>query len=169
VRGRSREHSSSVCFGLRPRVGQKNTTRNPAAWRPQPSPAMLAPCVAAPASPPMSARSSSSSQSRRTGRHRTSRPVGTSRLPTRFLLLGAAHNRLAAESRIRCFWKIGGECGFLLFATAVVTSLAATRRRCPSEKQGGTLSRPVVARLGAAVRWGCRIRGPWSNARALAT
>ena len=57
VRGRSREHSSSVCFGLRPRVGQKNTTRNPAAWRPQPRPPMLAPGVAAPACPPLSARS----------------------------------------------------------------------------------------------------------------
>ena len=46
-------------------------------WRPRPGPAMFASCVAAPASPPTSARSSSSFRSHRTGRPWTSRRAGT--------------------------------------------------------------------------------------------
>jgi hypothetical protein len=46
-------------------------------------PSMLAPGVAVPVSPPMSAKSSLSFRSRRIGRPRTSRPVGTWRQPTR--------------------------------------------------------------------------------------
>ncbi len=45
---------------------------------------MFAPCVAAPVSPPMSARSSSFSRSHHIGRPRTSLPVGTWRRRTRF-------------------------------------------------------------------------------------
>ena len=37
-----------------------------------------------------------------------------------------------------CVLETGGESGFLLFATAKVMSLAATRRRYSSKKQGDT-------------------------------
>jgi hypothetical protein len=44
----------------------------------------------------------------------------------------------ARLSKRLVFWKTGGESGFLLFATAEVMSLAATRRRYSSKKQGDT-------------------------------
>jgi hypothetical protein len=55
-------------------------------WHPRSDPVVLAPCVAASASRPTRARSNSSSRSRRTGRPRTSRPVGTIVFPRRYIL-----------------------------------------------------------------------------------
>jgi len=81
----------------------------------RPADAMLAPCVAVPVSPPMSARSSSSSRSRRIRQHRTSRRVGTWRRPTRSRW-SAMIRELASAAWMSCS---GGSCRFGLRTSKV--------------------------------------------------
>ena len=80
-----------------------------------PGPAMFRYVLPCPVSPPMSARSSSSSRSRRIGQHRTSRRVGTWRRPTRSQW-SAMIRELASVAWMSCS---GGSCRFGLRTSKV--------------------------------------------------
>ena len=103
----------------------------------RPADALLAPCVAVPVSPPMSARSSSSSRSRRIGQHRRSRPAGMSRRPT-----GSPVVRYGARANARSldvmrwglvsFWAKDIKVGF-----ANINAKAEGSRAKPAFRGGG--------------------------------